>query len=967
MTTSHNWPTGVVTYLFTDIENSTLLWDRHRSAMRPALAEHDALLKTAVESNDGVVVKTTGDGLMAAFFSPASALTAALEAQQVLQQATWSAIDPDRIRVRMGLHAGEAELRAGDYYGTAVNRAARLMSIGHGGQILLSGTTTRFLQSNLPDDVKLIELGEYSLKGLARPTQVFQVLAPFLAHDFPPLHTGEAAKNNLPQPLTTFIGREMELKEIDVLIADSDTRLVTILGPGGMGKTRLALAYLDRHLTADSPFPDGVFFINFAPLSQADQIPSTMANALNFPLGGGDARSPQQQIFDYLRHKKMLLLFDNFEHLLDGVESVVDLLETARDVKILVTSRERLHVRLEQLYPIKGLQFPDWETPEDAERYTAVQLFLQSARRNQPDFALQDGDDLTYLARICRLVAGMPLALELAASWVDMLPLAEIAVELQQGLDFLEADMRDLPDRHRSMRAAIDYSWWHLTEEEQEIFARLSVFRGGFTREAARAVAGNNLRQMGRLMNKSFLQYDQIHDRYQVHELMRQYGAEKLADAERVQTQHLNFFVNFAEDVSDGLSGPEPNSWVKRLLADIDNLRAALDWAAESRHAQAGLQMAAALHGYWIAFSDWSEARQRIAQLLAPPEAARHTLARAYALHVVGNLACHMGDYEAGFAFLEESKRIGLELGDAGKVCVGWALLAFGEFLHDKSAARESLEDGIAILREAGEPWQLWLGYNTRAWMAVESGDYSQAHAFFSEALAFARKKGFRWLSGITMAGLGDLLYLQGDFGAAQTCLEESEVLLRSLNDLKHRSLSTQGAIALLQGDYHQAVAYFEELLANYRQQGNELYFTRAMSDLGIASGYLGNHAQAAALLSEALALTRETSSLYDKAVCLLGIAGIQPQPRRAVQLLAAAQAAFEASGAIMIEPIYIAESTRIEEAARTALGETVFATAYAEGKSMAAEKAIARALMDSHEWADGSLSPFAPIYGTLV
>ncbi len=339
------------------------------------------------------------------------------------------------------------------------------------------------------------------------------------------------------------------------------------------------------------------------------------------------------------------------------------------------------------------------------------------------------------------------------------------------------------------------------------------------------------------------------------------------------------------------------------------------------------------------------------------PESDQRTLARAYALQVVGDLTCLMGDYEAGFALLEKCKEIGLELGDVGKISVGWALLAFAEHLHDKAAARRVPEEGIAILREAGEPWQLWLGLDLRAGMSEESGDYPQANAFYSEALAFARKNGHRWLSGITMAGLGHLLYLQGDYSTAQTHLEEAEVILRPLNDLRHRNLATHGAIALLLGDQQQAVAYFEERLKDLRQQGGKVYFARAMSDLGIATGHLGNHAQSAALLSEALLLTREESNLYDMAVCLLGVASIQPQPRRAVQLLAAAQAAFEVSGAIMVEPIYKAESTRIEEAARTALGETVFAAAYAEGKSMAAEKAIARALMDSHEWADGSFS----------
>jgi predicted ATPase/DNA-binding SARP family transcriptional activator len=360
-----------------------------------------------------------------------------------------------------------------------------------------------------------------------------------------------APPHSLPAQATPFIGREAELAALGAFIADPQVRLMTIVGVGGMGKTRLALACAERHLTADSSFPHGVFFVNLAPLSEVEHLIPALAGTLNFPLQGGDGHSPHEQLLDYLRQKKMLLLFDNFEHLLDGVDLLTDILQAAPEVQILVTSRERLHLRMEQVYPIEGLEFPDWETAsplgeeEDAGEYTAVQLFLQSAHRNQPDFALRNDNDLAYLARICHTVAGMPLALELAASWVDMLPLAEIATELQQGLDLLETDMQDMPERHRSVRAAIDYSWQKLAEPERDIFAKLSVFRGGFTREAAQAVAGANLRPLARLVTKSLLQVESGNGRYQIHELLRQYGAEKLQESGQktvVRQKHSHFY-----------------------------------------------------------------------------------------------------------------------------------------------------------------------------------------------------------------------------------------------------------------------------------------------------------------------------------------------------------------------------------------------------------------------------------------
>jgi len=416
--------------------------------------------------------------------------------------------------------------------------------------------------------------------------------------------------------------------------------------------------------------------------------------------------------------------------------------------------------------------------------------------------------------------------------------------------------------------------------------------------------------------------------------------------------------VAYAEKVNAGVFGPEPETWVKRMLADIDNFRTGMDWAAESGQAQAGLYLGGTLHPYWIAFVNWREGRQRLERLLALPAAADHTLARALALEEAGNLACHMGDYETGSTFLEEGKAIGLELGEAGKLIVGWIRLDHAAFLESRDMAKSQQlnEEGIAILREVGEPWQLWLGLGRPGWMAIRQGNYAQARVAFSEQLTFVQKIGSRWLSGISMGDIGETLYHQGDYSTARLHLEESLSILQPLGDLRHRPLGALGAIALLQGDYQQAVAYFEERLAGHRQQGSKVYILRDLSDLGIATGHLGDQAQAAALLSEALSLAQDLTSTDDIAVCLLGVAGAQRQPRRAVRLLAAAQAAFEASGGI-VEPLYRAESMYIEKAARAALGEAAFAIAYAEGKVLTVEQTVANTLADSDEWVDGSFN----------
>ena len=602
---------GIITFLFTDIQGSTPLWEQDPGGMHISLEQHNRILHEAITTNGGIVVKIVGDEFQAAFVDPAAAVSAALASQRGLAAVTWGSTGP--LRVRMGLHMGFVQAEGDDYISThTLNRVARIMASGHGGQILLSGEVADLVRAGLPQHISLLDLGRHHMKGMEEPEHIYQLVTADLPGDFPPIRSLTRFSSNLPAQPTPFVGRETELLELENFLDQDTSRLLTIVGPGGMGKTRLALAAAEMQLETGW-FPDGITFIPLAPLSEIDQIIPTMAQALNLPLESGaenEESSAKQQLLVYLGQKKMLFVLDNFEHLLDGADIVVDISQSAPDVQILVTSRERLQLRNEQVYPIEGLEFPDWETPQDAERYTAVQLFLQSARRSQPDFALSDDDDLTTLARICRLVAGMPLALELAASWVDMLPLAKIAAELRQGLDLLKTDVRDMPERQRSVRATIDYSWQKLGEKERGIFANLSIFRGGFTREAARTVTGVNLRQLARLVNKSFLQYNQADDRYQVHELMRQYGAEKLTEGGRetaVRDQHSSFYCRALQQWEAKLNSSQQQTAVAKIEADYRNILVVWEYALDRGHLDQLLIAVNGLGEYFDAKGRWNE------------------------------------------------------------------------------------------------------------------------------------------------------------------------------------------------------------------------------------------------------------------------------------------------------------------------------------------------------------------------
>lgn len=572
--------TSLHTFLFTDLENSTGLWQQAPEAMHDALARHDAITHAAVKNHNGRIVKTTGDGLHAVFESAVDGVWAAVSMQRAIENEEW----PDEtgpLKIRIGLHAGESRERAGDYYGSTVNAAARIMDLGHGGQIVLSEVTVLLLRGHMLADISFSDLGVHKLKGLALPEKIFQLCHPDLVQEFPPLRSLSTPKHNLPAETTPFVGRERELSILSEMLADPKQSLVSVIAPGGTGKSHLALE-LGRRMVKE--FPDGVYFVELAPVKESENIVPAVAEAAGYQFQQ-NGRGQKQQMLDYLANKEMLLIMDNYEHLLDGGAAIVsEMLHAAPGLKVLATSRYRLHLPEETLFTLHGLSLPATSS-EDAIHGAAVELFRQSARRARPDFEITS-ENLTHVIQICRLVHGMPLGILLAAAWVSVLSAAEIVDEIRQGLDILEAEGSELPERQRSVRAVFDQAWGMMDTSEQNVFVNTSVFRGGFTREAGQRVANTGLRQLQSLVNKALLERSARDGRYVVHELLRQYGEEKLQQSgheRQVRDEHCGYYLTYLARQADRLKGSEQSPTLNQIDVEFENIREAWENAVNNQ------------------------------------------------------------------------------------------------------------------------------------------------------------------------------------------------------------------------------------------------------------------------------------------------------------------------------------------------------------------------------------------------
>lgn len=951
-------PTGTVTFLFTDIEGSTKLAQQYPAQWEALRQRHHAILHKSIQAHDGTIFQDIGDGLCAAFHTAPQALEAAVQAQLALQREVW---EPAPVKVRMGIHTGAARLSndglRADYLGyTTLALTSRIMSAGHGGQILLSGATRELVRDALPANTEMIDLGEKRLKDLLRPEHLSQVNAKGLPNSFPPIKTLDAFPNNLPMQLTSFVGREKEIGELKAELEQH--RLVTLTGSGGTGKTRLSL-----QVAADllENFDQGVWFVELAPLADPALIPQTIQAAIGIIEQPG--KLPLDLLKEYLLDKQTLIVLDNCEHLIEGSSRVANaLLNASPGLKILASSREALGVRGELSYPVPSLSLPDPKHLPEMEtlsQYEAVRLFIDRALLVSPHFTVDKGN-APFIAQICYRLDGIPLAIELAAARIKMMSLEQISARLDDRFRLLTGGARTALPRQQTLRALIDWSYDILTDTERLLLRRLSVFAGGWTLETAEEVcSGEGLEPfeimdlLGQLLNKSLVSVIECSDcgvmRYRMLETIRQYAREKLLESGSsgaVRKKHLAYFVKLAKAAGAELTGPHQAVWLERLEDELDNLRAALEWALAS-DVQAGLQLMTASAPFWEGHGYPREAGDRLGELLEryPAEDSLRADAmpkRAWFLEL-------QNDFPRARPLAEQSLELSRRISDRKSQAASLLWLGVITAMQgDMTSGIQSVEESLTISKELDD--KLGQAYAT-GWLSLAHDDLEHSLELVKECLRLCREIGH-------VSGIANTLVVQaqrtiwaGDLRAPAAMLAEALRLYRELGDPSGESnaLDACGMLAYWQGDYVQAAAYCEEAIELGERTGVYNYTMWARLWLAYTRLRQGDLPKARELLAISARHCQTSGHFIGLVVSIEGLASfytVQGKFELAVRLFAWADIMRVRAGDRR-PPVEQVSVEKDLATLHTHLAEAAYAAFYAQGQSLTSEKIVSLALED--------------------
>jgi len=833
-----NKPTGLVTFLFTDIEGSTMIAQKFAESMQDVLRKHNLILNNAVESNNGYVFKTVGDAFCCAFQNAEEALNAAVNAQKLLSKESWG-LTP--VKVRMGIHSGYSEWSGIDYMGyITLARTARIMSAANGEQIIISEKTVVLAKEKIQDKITFRDLGNRRLKDVIKPIKLFQIISPELRAEFPPLKTLDARPNNLPLQLTSFIGREEVIREVKSLFSQS--RLLTIIGTGGSGKTRLTL-----QTGADmiDEFANGVFIAELASVKDPDFLVQTILNSLGVKEEAG--KSPEGTLTNYIKDKNILIILDNCEHLINECADTAEmLLSKSQKLKIIATSREALNCLGEQTYRLPPMLLPDPSsntTPEMLTQYESVRLFIERALSVNSNFRLNE-NNAQALAGICIRLDGIPLAIELAAARIKLLSVEKIHERLDDRFNLLTGGKRTALPRQQTLKALIDWSYDLLSENEKILWSRLSVFNGGWTLEAAEEICSDDktkktemLDLLSQLIEKSIIGYDDMIARYKMLETIKEYGEEKLKrehESAKIFSKHLDYFTEFSESAEPVIELSEGVIWLERLENDHINLQSAIEWSMNNKEKEKGARIAIALGRFWIIRGHLTTGKRLFENILRNLDGLSKKLTAQVYSHT-GSLLTFQGEYEEAQNFFDKGLILQREIKD--KSGIAYSLSGLGNVLF-------------------------------------ATGNYDHAKVYFLESLGIYREIGNKIRIASVLNNLGNLEYNQGNTEPAKKYYEESITYCHELGNknIIVAPLLNLGSIVREEENYEHAKEYFEESLKISREQVNKRGIAHSLHNLAQVECELANYDSAVSLFKECMALSEEIGDKREIATSLLGL-----------------------------------------------------------------------------------------------
>jgi predicted ATPase/class 3 adenylate cyclase len=963
-------PTGTVTFLFTDIEGSTRLAQQYPETMPRLMARHNEILTRSIQAHEGYVYQVAGDSFCGVFASSIDALSAALDAQQRLHDEVWS---PAPVKVRMGMHTGTVKLNDENVYTgyATLALAQRIMSAGHGGQILLSGATCELVRDSLPGNAELVDLGERRLKDLLRPEHLYQLTGLGLPSSFPPLKTLDAFPNNLPVQLTTFIGREKEIAEVKKELADH--HLVTLTGSGGTGKTRLSLRVATDLL---DQFQHGIWLVELAPLTDPEQVSQTILSTIGINEQAG--RPPLELLKEYLSGRSSLIVLDNCEHLIDACARVTNtLLNAAPGLKILASSREALGVRGELTYPVPSLSLPDIRdlpVVEQLSQYEAVQLFIDRASLVSPRFVVGK-ENAPAIAQICYRLDGIPLAIELAAARVKVMSVDQISKRLDDRFRLLTGGARTALPRQQTLQALIDWSYDILSEDERLLLRRLSVFAGSWTLEAVEEVCSGDgiesyevLDLLSQLVNKSLvvvIEKSQVRKRslsnqgsfrYRMLETIRQYAREKLQQAgegDKIRDCHFDYYLRTVKQAFSEFFGPRELVWLVWLDHEWDNLRTAVEWSLDMRP-DSGLDLVNHLGFLFLDNMDnLSDMHNWLMQFITHPANSARTYSRARGLLHWAWFANANYEFSARVqSMIEEAVSIYEELGDRNGLAHGYLATAL---------AADTLETGLTyfekaltLLHETND--KVWTGFALLyfGWL-IETQDYARKLASLKESLAIHRELGFITGTIEALKQLGALAIREGNFELAHLRLDEGLSILQEHASILGSSVTMSydlGDLAYHERNYELAKIYYESCLSWASQKCLPLPAAWANARLGYLYTRLGDGDNARRYFREALIPYLEGSTRVGVLFTIDGVASLavtERQWEKAIRLFSWASKLREDYGELR-PPVEQAAVDRDLDTIHSHVNGPEFARLAAEGSILTMDQAIALALDESHE-----------------